>query len=89
MAFESADLANVYYAVLLKDIGCTANAERLFEIYGADDLQIKSDFRRVDAQDMLQLLRYVASHVTPFSPLRRRLARLIWIIRNGKHLQVN
>ena len=87
MAFESADLANVYYTVLLKDIGCTANAARLFEIYGADDLQIKSDFRRADAQDMVQLLRYVAGHVTPFSPLRRRLARLIRIIRNGKHLQ--
>jgi len=87
MALGSADLANMYYAVLLKDIGCTSNAARLFEIYGADDLQLKSDFRRVDAQDVLQLFRYVAGHVTPFAPVRRRLARLIWIVRNGKDLQ--
>ncbi len=87
MALGSADLANVYYAMLLKDIGCTSNAARLFEIYGADDLQLKSDFRRVDTQDVLQLFRYVASHVTPFAPVRRRLARLIWIVRHGRALQ--
>ncbi len=87
MAMGTADLADVYYAVLLKDIGCTSNAARLFEIYGADDLQLKSDFRRVDAQDVVQLIRFVAGHVAPFAPVRRRLARLIWIVRHGKALQ--
>jgi HD-GYP domain-containing protein (c-di-GMP phosphodiesterase class II) len=87
MALDAAQRADLYYTVLLKDIGCTSNAARLFEIYSADDLQLKADFHSVDSQNWVQLLRYVAGHVTPHAPVRQRLARLIWIARRGKALQ--
>jgi HD-GYP domain-containing protein (c-di-GMP phosphodiesterase class II) len=87
MALNSQQRLDLYYATLLKDIGCSSNAGRLFEIYSADDLQLKSDFRTVDTQSMLQMLRYVAAHIAPFAPVRRRLARLISIIRHGRSLQ--
>lgn len=40
---------DLFYSVLLKDAGCSSNAARLCEIYRADDLKLKRDFRTGDA----------------------------------------
>src|ERR1700674_5022590 len=41
-ADEQADL---YYALLLKDAGCSSNASRLFHILNADDIRAKGDVK--------------------------------------------
>ncbi len=42
------DLHNLYYALLLKDVGCSSNAARICELYLTDDLKFKRDFKWVD-----------------------------------------
>lgn len=46
-------LRNVYYAVLLKDLGCSVNAARVSEMFVGDDRQLKHNFKLIgpDASD--------------------------------------
>jgi len=38
------EIAELYYALLLKDLGCSSNAARICELYLTDDLSFKQDF---------------------------------------------
>src|SRR4029450_925150 len=38
----------LFYALLLKDLGCSSNAARLCSLFGADDLTLKRDHRLTD-----------------------------------------
>src|SRR6185503_7117348 len=41
-------LSELYYTLLLKDLGCSSNAARICELYMTDDLSFKRDFKWVD-----------------------------------------
>jgi hypothetical protein len=40
--------ADLYYALLLKDAGCSSNAPRLFHIIHSDEIQAKGDLKTKD-----------------------------------------
>src|ERR1044071_5409498 len=40
--------ANLYYALLLKDAGCSSNASRMCEIFKTDERQAKSEVKTTD-----------------------------------------
>ena len=42
------ELWQVYYTILLKDLGCSSNAARICQLYLTDDLSFKRDFKWVD-----------------------------------------
>ena len=42
------ELRDLYYALLLKDIGCSSNAARMCKILGADDREAKRRVKTVD-----------------------------------------
>ncbi|MGB5723056.1 MAG: HD-GYP domain-containing protein [Parasphingorhabdus sp.] len=39
------ELRDIYYAVLLKDLGCSSNAARVTEMFAGDDRKLKHDFK--------------------------------------------
>ncbi|WP_417594980.1 HD-GYP domain-containing protein [Parasphingorhabdus sp.] len=43
-------LRDIYYAVLLKDLGCSANAARVTEMFAGDDRKLKHDFKLIGPQ---------------------------------------
>tara|TARA_R110001599_G_scaffold9041_21_gene44954 strand:- start:5386 stop:6765 length:1380 start_codon:yes stop_codon:yes gene_type:complete len=43
-------LRDIYYAVLLKDLGCSANAARVSEMFAGDDRELKHDFKLIGPQ---------------------------------------
>jgi len=49
------DSAALYYALLLKDAGCSSNAARLCQLFGTDDLELKPRMRAVDRQSKVAL----------------------------------
>ncbi|MGZ8493965.1 MAG: hypothetical protein ACXWZS_17315, partial [Gemmatirosa sp.] len=51
-----ADRAALYYALLLKDAGCSSNAARMSALFGADDHAIKPRMKIVDWQGGLGLV---------------------------------
>jgi putative nucleotidyltransferase with HDIG domain len=73
---DSAELSDLYYALLLKDIGCSSNAARMCQIFGGDDRVVKSAVKMMDWSNpqapSLSMLRLLWNNVLPrANPLRR------------------
>jgi putative nucleotidyltransferase with HDIG domain len=72
--------SDLYYALLLKDSGCSSNAARMFQIMGADELAAKRDVKFEDwTRASLSGLRFLLRNVLPGEPLPRRLLRMVQI----------
>jgi HD-GYP domain-containing protein (c-di-GMP phosphodiesterase class II) len=64
----------LFYALLLKDLGCSSNAARLCNLFGADDRGLKREHRLTDWASPLPNLAYALRHAVPeASPLTRVL----------------
>lgn len=79
MGLSAADRRTVYYATLLKDLGCSSNAARIAELYLADDRLFKYDFKLV-GQGLGPTLGFVFKRTgakSPFSLRARAIARIL------------
>jgi HD-GYP domain-containing protein (c-di-GMP phosphodiesterase class II) len=72
-AFERGPL---FYALLLKDLGCSSNAARLCNLFGSDDLALKRSHKVTDWTRPLPSLRYALSHAAGSSPVARFIRTL-------------
>jgi putative nucleotidyltransferase with HDIG domain len=61
VGLDAADRSALYYALLLKDAGCSSNATRMAALFAADDQRIKRAIKDVDWQRQPQL----ATHLLP------------------------
>lgn len=43
IGLDESSMWELYYTLLLKDLGCSSNAARICELYLTDDLQFKRD----------------------------------------------
>jgi putative nucleotidyltransferase with HDIG domain len=77
------DRRDLYYALLLKDVGCSSNASRVFELFGGDDRAAKQDLRRVDWANYLEAGRYALAHADPGAPWYVRARRVVALARIG------
>lgn len=80
--FPAGMLNDLYYTILLKDLGCSSNAARICELYLSDDFAVKRDFKLVDST-LSQLLGFVLSHTGMKSGLAERFRGVLHILRNG------
>ena len=55
----------LFYALLLKDAGCSSNAWKVTALFGADDFGVKKNLKTVNWSRLPQALRYVARTVSP------------------------
>jgi putative nucleotidyltransferase with HDIG domain len=76
------DLSHLYYTLLLKDVGCSSNAARICELYLADDLALKHDYKLVN-DSLPQILRFVLSRTGVKAKLAERFRALLNIAMNG------
>lgn len=53
------DRAALYYALLLKDSGCSSSAARLSALFGTDDIALKREAKIIDWTRPREVLRYV------------------------------
>ena len=75
-------LWELYYTLLLKDLGCSSNAARICQLYLTDDLTFKHDFKQIDGS-LPQALRFVLSHTGLKAGLAERFRAIINIFQNG------
>ena len=82
IGLADAELRDLYYTLLLKDLGCSSNAARICQLYLTDDLSFKHDFKRIDGS-LPQALRFVLAHTGLQAGLAERFRALINIFQNG------
>src|SRR3954468_6641272 len=68
--------SDLFYALLLKDAGCSANASRMAALFGADDSEAKRTSKRVDWSRPLSALAWSLRTVGAGDSLRLRADRL-------------
>jgi len=74
------DQSDLYYALLLKDAGCSSNASRLFHILNADEIRAKRDVKTTDWTRMgWESLHYALTHVATGLPFLERMQRLFQV----------
>ncbi len=73
---------SLYHAMLMKDAGCSSNAARMYEIFGADDLALKQQARITDWSNLVEATKYAAANVLPHGPLLERARRILQIAVN-------
>lgn len=77
------DRRDLYYALLLKDVGCSSNSARVFELFGGDDRLAKNDLKRVDWSNYLQAAVYAMAHASPGAPWYERARRIAALAHAG------
>jgi HD-GYP domain-containing protein (c-di-GMP phosphodiesterase class II) len=75
MGLSEAQLSDLYYALLLKDAGCSSNAARLHQIVGGDEIRAKAftktiDYERLEWRQIRFLLRHVHAKETAAARLK-------------------
>ena len=82
MHLDSRSLWELYYTILLKDVGCSSNAARICQLYATDDQQFKRDFKLVDGS-ITQVLNFVLQHTGVRSGMAERFKNILSVMRNG------
>jgi HD-GYP domain-containing protein (c-di-GMP phosphodiesterase class II) len=82
IGLREAEIWELYYTLLLKDLGCSSNAARICQLYMTDDISFKRDFMTVNGS-LPQVLRFVLSHTGMNAGLAERFRALVHIFQNG------
>ncbi len=83
-------LADLYYALLLKDIGCSSNSARMADAFAADDQVVKQHFKFIDREKLgkpnREALTFVWNHVAPTTSVWNRARQMYRMIRSPGNL---
>jgi putative nucleotidyltransferase with HDIG domain len=84
LGLDAETRSHLFYALLLKDAGCSANSAKMAALFGADDQVAKRSSKRVDWSGKLPALVWSLRTVAPGGSPRRRLDRLLAIKSEGE-----
>ncbi|GJE39571.1 HD-GYP domain-containing protein [Methylobacterium persicinum] len=82
LGLPAAELWELYYTIMLKDLGCSSNAARICALYLSDDLGFKRDFKTV-SDSLPKVLSFVFSHTGLKAGLAERFKAVLNILQNG------
>jgi putative nucleotidyltransferase with HDIG domain len=78
---------DLYYALLLKDAGCSSNASEVYHSLGSDDIRAKGAVKKIDwTGTSKETVAYALAHVAPGRPLWQRIKA---IAKTAAHQQEN
>ena len=85
MGLPDETLWELYYTLLLKDLGCSSNAARICELYLTDDLSFKHDFKTVNGS-LPKVLKFVIGHTGLGAGLTERFKAIAQIVQHGDEI---
>ena len=68
--------SDLFYALLMKDAGCSSNAARIFQLFGGDDQTAKRGLWERDWRKWGEMIAYALEFTEPEGPPLERLRRL-------------
>lgn len=75
--------SQLFYALLLKDAGCSSNSARVCAMFGHDDIAIKNDLKTVNYHHLKEALGYITRNIQPDGSAFKRAMYLKDIVRHG------
>jgi HD-GYP domain-containing protein (c-di-GMP phosphodiesterase class II) len=73
----------LFYALILKDLGCSSNASKVCYLFSADDRQAKSDLKTTNWNRLMPKLGYILRNAAPGAGFGKRMANIANLARNG------
>lgn len=67
---------DLFYALLLKDLGCSSNASKMCYLFGADDRTVKRDLKTVDWSKMTASMKFLQKQVAPDGSTLERMMKM-------------
>ena len=86
LELSEAERFSLFYALLLKDCGCSSIGSQVAELYGHDDQAVKSTLRAIDHRKPIAVLGHAIRNTEPgggFAGLGSRAKRFAGLLRNG------
>lgn len=81
VGLSESQISDLYYTLLLKDLGCSSNAARICQLYLTDDIQFKADFKHWNGS-IPQALRFVLSHTGLKAGMAERFSAIIKVLKD-------
>ncbi len=78
------DRSALFYALLLKDLGCSSNAAKMAYLFGADDRQVKRSARMTDWTKAGQAIKHAWQQCAPGGSMMEKVLKIAAIARDGK-----
>jgi putative nucleotidyltransferase with HDIG domain len=78
-----AELSDLFYTLLLKDLGCSSNAARICALFVTSDFEFKRSAKLVDTHSLAQVMRFVVSNTAVKSGLADKLRGLLNVAMTG------
>ena len=84
------DQRDLYYALLLKDAGCSSNAARVQQIFQSNDLQVKRNLKTTDWTNLWEGFKYVRQNAHLGDSLYEQTERLFQfaVHKKGQALEI-
>jgi HD-GYP domain-containing protein (c-di-GMP phosphodiesterase class II) len=82
IGLSESELYDLYFTLLLKDAGCSSNAARICELYLADDLEFKRNFKTV-GKSLSSVINFVIKNTGKGKNWSDRITATINILKNG------
>jgi HD-GYP domain-containing protein (c-di-GMP phosphodiesterase class II) len=83
LGLSQSDRSSLFYALLMKDLGCSSNASRFAALFAADDHVLKSTLVKMDWSQPLESFRFVATSVAPGRFWLRRVWQALAVFSRG------
>ncbi len=85
IGLSDGDRADLYYALLLKDAGCSSNASRMYQIMGSDEIAAKQAVKSTDWTRVgWETLQYALGHVRRGAPFLERVRGIFELAQNSR-----
>ncbi len=85
LALDTDDLWDLYFVLLLKDIGGSSISSKLSHLFDCDEKIIKSKLKILDSHHIFEFLKFTFSNTSVNSEFVNRTAKLLPLILNGKY----
>src|ERR1700749_4223122 len=73
----------LFYALLLKDLGCSSNASKLCYLFQADDRAAKNDLKTSNWTKTTAQIKYLFANVAPGAGLLTRFKKMMSLARHA------
>jgi response regulator RpfG family c-di-GMP phosphodiesterase len=76
--------SSLFYALLLKDIGCSSNAAKFCYLIGNDDRHAKCELKKYDWTSLSDNLKFLINNVAPAAPMLKRVGLIARLALRGQ-----